>query len=120
MLGQRRASSDWRAARAEGDSSSAAAIQTAGAPWQTGLFAGYAKNLGSPHEITGANYARGFNVDELYRLSPRLVYNVGKMRFAGEAELTAASYGTPDPFGKVREARFVRNLRLLLAAYYFF
>ena len=53
-------------------------------------------------------------------VSPRLVYNVGKMRFAGEAELTAASYGTPDLFGKVRDARFVRNLRLLLAAYYFF
>jgi hypothetical protein len=95
-------------------------VQTTGAPWQTGLFAGYAKNLGSPHEITGANYARGFNIDELYRLSPRLVYNVGKMRLAGEVELTAASYGTPDPFGKVRDARFVRNVRLLLAAYYFF
>ena len=51
---------------------------------------------------------------------PRLVYNAGKMRFAGEVELTAASYGAPDAFGKVRDARFVRNLRLLLAAYYFF
>jgi hypothetical protein len=95
-------------------------VQTNGAPWQTGLFAGYSKNLGSTREIIGANYARGFNVDELYRVSPRLVYNVGKMRFAGEAELTAASYGTPDPFGKVLDARFVRNFRLLLAAYYFF
>lgn len=95
-------------------------VMTSGAPWQTGLFAGYSKNLGSPHEITGANYARGFNIDELYRLAPRLSYSVGKMRFAGEAELTAASYGTPDSFGKVRDAGFVRNLRLLLAAYYFF
>jgi hypothetical protein len=95
-------------------------VQTNGAPWQTGLFAGYSKNLGAPHEIAGANYARGFNIDELYRLSPRLVYNVGKMRFAGETELTAASYGTPDLFGKVRDARFVRNIRILLAAYYFF
>jgi hypothetical protein len=95
-------------------------VQTNGAPWQTGLFAGYSKNLGSSHTISGANYARGFNIDELYRLSPRLVYNIGKMRFAGEAELTAASYGTPDVFGKVRDARFVRNLRLLFAAYYFF
>jgi hypothetical protein len=95
-------------------------IQTNGAPWQTGLFAGYSKNLGSSHTISGANYARGFNIDELYRLSPRLVYNIGKMRFAGEAELTAASYGTPDVFGKVQDARFVRNLRLLFAAYYFF
>jgi len=95
-------------------------VQTNGAPWQTGLFAGYSKNLGSRHTISGANYARGFNIDELYRLSPRLVYNIGKMRFAGEAELTAASYGTPDVFGKVQDARFVRNLRLLFAAYYFF
>ncbi len=95
-------------------------VQTNGAPWQTGLFLGYSKNLGSPHAISGANYARGFNIDELYRLSPRLVYNIGKMRFAGEAELTAASYGTADVFGKVRDARFVRNLRLLFAAYYFF
>ena len=95
-------------------------VQTNGAPWQTGLFVGYSKNLGSSHAISGANYARGFNIDELYRLSPRLVYNIGKMRFAGEAELTAASYGTPDVFGKVRDARFVRNLRLLFAAYYFF
>jgi hypothetical protein len=95
-------------------------IQTNGAPWQTGLFVGYSKNLGSSHTISGANYVRGFNIDELYRLSPRLVYNIGKMRFAGEAELTAASYGTPDVFGKVRDARFVRNLRLLFAAYYFF
>jgi hypothetical protein len=95
-------------------------VQTNGAPWQAGLFAGYSKNLGSRRPITGANYARGFNIDQIYRLSPRLVHNVGKMRFAGEVELTAASYGTPDEFGKVREARFVRNLRLLLAAYYFF
>ena len=95
-------------------------VQTNGAPWQTGLFVGYSKNLGSRQTIAGANYARGFNIDQLYRVSPRLVYNVGRMRFAGEAELTAASYGTPDVYGKVRDARFVRNLRLLLAAYYFF
>jgi len=95
-------------------------IMTNGATWQTGVFAGYSKNLGSPHEITGATYARGADIDELYRLSPRLVYNVGKMRFAGEIELTGASYGTPDAFGEVRNAAFVRNLRLLLAAYYFF
>jgi len=95
-------------------------LMTNGAPWQAGLFAGYSKNLGSPHEITGPSYARGSDVDELYRLSPRLVRNAGKMRFSGEVELTAASYGAPGPFGKVRDARYTRNLRLLLAAYYFF
>ncbi|HPW16883.1 MAG TPA: hypothetical protein PLP83_00735 [Candidatus Aminicenantes bacterium] len=95
-------------------------VMTNGAPWQAGLFAGYSRNLGAPERILGPAYARGPDIAALYRVSPRLVCNIGKMRFAGEAELTAASYGTPDAFGKVREARFVRNLRLLLAAYYFF
>jgi len=95
-------------------------IMTNGTAWQAGLFAGYSKNLGSSHEITGATYGRGGDIDELYRLSPRLVYNTGKMRFVGEVELTAASYGTPDAFGKVLDAGYVRNVRLLLAAYYFF
>jgi hypothetical protein len=95
-------------------------VQTSGRPWQTGFFAGYSKNLGSSHEITGASYSRAINIDELYRLSPRLLYNLGKMRFAGEVELTAASYGTPDLFGKVRDARFFYNVRFLFAAYYFF
>jgi len=95
-------------------------IMTNGAPWQTGVFAGYSRNLGAPDAIGGATYARGPDIDELYRVSPRLVYNIGKMRFAGEVELTGASYGTADLSGQVREARFVSNLRVLLAAYYFF
>jgi hypothetical protein len=95
-------------------------VMTNGERWQAGLFAGYSKNLGARHEITAVNFTRGFNIDELYRIAPRLLYNVGKIRFAGEAELTAAAYGTPDTFGKVRDARFTKNVRLLLAAYYFF
>jgi hypothetical protein len=93
---------------------------TNGPRWQTGLFAGYSKNLGAPDPITGASYARGPNIGEIYRLSPRLLYNVGKMRFAGEVELTAASYGTTDALGQVPDAAFVRNVRVLFAAYYFF
>jgi hypothetical protein len=42
------------------------------------------------------------------------------MRFAGEVELTAASYGTTTALGDVADAAFVRNVRVLLAAYYFF
>jgi hypothetical protein len=95
-------------------------VMTNGKTWQTGLFGGYSKNLGAADPITGANYARGPNIDVLYRISPRLLYNVGKMRFAGEVEWTAAAYGAADAFGKVRDGRFVGNLRLLLAAYYFF
>ncbi len=97
-----------------------AEAQTNGSRWQAGLFAGYSKNLGARHEIVGANFARGFNIAALYRVSPRLICNAGKIRFAGEFELTGAAYGTPDAFGKVRDASYVTNARILLAAYYFF
>ena len=93
---------------------------TTGERWQTGVFAGYSKNLGARQAIVSPGYARGANIDRLYRISPRLIYNVGKIRFAGETELTGAAYGTPDAFGKVQGAKFVTNLRLLFAAYYFF
>jgi hypothetical protein len=93
---------------------------TTGERWQTGVFAGYSKNLGARRAIVNPGFERAANIDQLYRISPRLIYNVGKIRFAGETELTGASYGTPDGFGKVRGAKFVTNLRLLFAAYYFF
>jgi hypothetical protein len=93
---------------------------TSGERWQTGIFAGYSKNLGARQDIISPGFARGANIDELYRVSPRIIYNVGKMRFAGEAELTRAAYGTPDGLGKVRDAAFITNIRLLFAAYYFF
>ena len=98
-------------------------IQTNGAPWQAGLFAGYYKNYGARDPLSPAAaevFARGYNIAEICRLSPRLIYNVGKMRFAGEVELTGTGYGTPDAYGKVQGARNVTNLRLLFAAYYFF
>lgn len=97
-----------------------AEAQTNGTRWQTGIFAGYSKNLGARREIVGANFTRGFNIAQLFRVSPRLLYNVGKLRLAGELELTGAAYGAPDAFGKVRGASYVTNARLLLAAYYFF
>ncbi len=98
-------------------------VQTNGAPWQAGLFAGYYKNYGARSAlspVTAEVFARGYNIANIYRLSPRLLYNIGKMRFALESELTGTGYGTPDAHGKVQGARHVTNLRLLFAAYYFF
>jgi len=98
-------------------------VQTNGAPWQAGLFAGYYRNYGSKTPLSpdpAQVFARGYNIADIYRLSPRLLYNIGKMRFALEGELTGTGYGTPDAYGKVQGARSVANLRLLFAAYYFF
>jgi len=85
-----------------------------------GLFAGITKNLGSDDAITGAVYARGANIESVFRVSPRVSYKTGNTQFAGEIEYTSAKYGTPDNFGKVNNTTDVSNLRLLLAAYLYF
>jgi hypothetical protein len=97
-----------------------AEAHTNSARWQAGLFGGYARNLGSRHVLTGPAYARGGNIRNVFRVSPRLIFNSAKLRLAAEVELTSAGYGTPDAKGKVRDARVVSNVRLLLATYYFF
>lgn len=88
--------------------------------WQPGLFIAYAKNLGAGEVITGPYYARGSNIDYLYRISPRLIFNVHKFRLAGEIEYTVASYGTPNEKGYVCNTYTVGNVRFLLGVYYFF
>ena len=97
-----------------------AEIHTNGTRWQAGLFGGCARNLGSRSPITGPSYSRGGNIRDLYRISPRLVFNAGKLRLAAEAEWTSAGYGTPDLYGKVKNVHRVDNARILLATYYYF
>ena len=88
--------------------------------WQPGLFIGFAKNLETGTTVTGPFYSRGSNIDYIYRVSPRLVFNVNKVRLAGEVEYTAAAYGTTNAKGYVSNSKEVANLRVLLGVYYFF
>ncbi|MBN2200703.1 hypothetical protein JW777_01985 [bacterium] len=85
-------------------------------------FAGVSKNLGADEPYAGAVYGRGANIDRLWRISPRVVWNTGKVRFSAEAEYSSADYGTPSGAqkGKVENVRSVANGRLLFAAHYFF
>ena len=85
-----------------------------------GLFGGYSKNLGSADDISGNYYTRGQTIDYLYRVSPRVSLTVNKLRFAFEAEYTAAGYGTTTKNGTVTGVDPVGNLRLLLSAIYMF
>jgi hypothetical protein len=87
---------------------------------QPGLFLAYGKNLGVGEAVTGPWYARGSNIDYAYRMSPRLVYNVNKLRLAGELEYTVAAYGKTTAMGYVTDSKEVGNLRILLGVYYFF
>jgi hypothetical protein len=86
------------------------------------LFAGYSKNLGAKENLTGTYYGRGTDIDNLLRISPRVVWNTGKVRFSTEYEYTSAKYGTPNSLnkGKVGNLKSVVNTRLLFAVFYFF
>ncbi|MBK7175249.1 MAG: hypothetical protein IPH84_18985 [Bacteroidales bacterium] len=88
---------------------------------QAGIFGGFTKNLGSAKDNIGIYYSRGSNIDYVYRVSPRIIANFEKMRFATELEYTTAQYGKVNTSGVVdTNLQTVTNLRLLLAFYYFF
>ena len=95
-------------------------LMTNGTSFQAGIFAGYSKNLGAESDLAGPAYARGADIDRLARVSPRLVFNAGKARFAAECEWTGAWYGTPLTDGTVSGGRLVSNIRVLGAVYLFF
>ena len=95
-------------------------VHTNGRTWQPGVFVGYTRNLGAGENFVGPVHARGADIAHVYRVSPRIVFNTGRFRFAGETEWTSAAYGVPDSKGVVRNAENVGNLRVLLATYLFF
>lgn len=107
-------------------------IHTNGKDVQFGLFAGYMKNLGASDKILdAATIAHRFDndiLDNVMRVSPRVIFNSGKVRFAGEIEYTAAAYAKHlgdgeydlDEYGKIKSTEVVSNIRFLMAAYYFF
>jgi hypothetical protein len=86
------------------------------------VFAGYSKNLGAKNNIENKYYSRINNIDNLFRISPRIQWNSGKTRISTELEYTAAAYGVPNDNNKglVEQTNLISNLRLLLAIYYFF
>jgi len=104
-------------------------MHTNGEQWQFGLFGGYSQNLGSSDDIVDEIfYSRGADIDYLYRISPRVIYNSGKFRIAPEIEYTVAAYATKDNTGKlnrdakgkITDSKAVGNVRILLGVYYFF
>lgn len=104
-------------------------IHTNGKKMQAGLFAGYSKNMGTSDPIGGAVYARGTDIDYVYRIAPRFIYNSEKVQIAPEIEYTVAAYATTnsetkkmnrDEKGKITGSNEVANFRFLVGVYYFF
>ena len=80
-----------------------------------GIFAGYTKNYGADDPITGAVYARGTDIDYGYRVSPRIIYGSGNVKFRFEVAYDTAAYGTPDANYKVQNTNNVSNTRFVFA-----
>lgn len=95
--------------------------------WEIGLFTAYSKSLGYGSDLYVDNngkktfYARGADIDHLYRIAPRFVYNAGKFRVAPEIEYTISGYGkTTESDGTVSDIKDIGNFRLLVGVFYFF
>ena len=72
-----------------------------GKKWQGVLLLGYMKNLGLA-EAASAPLAKGdvyfcsngfSNINQIYRINPQVVYNIGKMNIGLEYQWTAVQYG---------------------------
>jgi len=83
-----------------------------------GVLGGYAQNQGTQKEINGPVYARGADIDYVYRISPQWYYQIKNLIIANEWEYTVAAYGRPNSFGKVKDTYEVGNLRFTLSLYY--
>lgn len=99
-------------------------IHTNGKPWQVGLFGGYTRNLGTQNTVLGdADLIFGFGntIASLYRISPRVLYYAGKLRFGLEGEYTSATFGSSfDDHAVPVDTQTVGNMRMLFSVYYFF
>lgn len=97
-------------------------FQTNGEKFHAGLFCGYSKNMGSGEEIEGSSYARGADIDNLYRISPRIVYTTGPLAISLEGEYTTVYYGEENGNmkGGVTDTYPVSNLRTSLSVKYSF
>ena len=96
---------------------------THGKKIQLGLFVGYTKNMGTTETLkTSTFYARGSNIDNVFRLSPRVVFISGKLDIAFELEHTLANYGklTANTKAELADLKAVANIRALLAFTYKF
>ena len=75
-----------------------------GKKWQGVLFLGYVKNLGLAEAASGPLAkgdvyfcGNGFsNINQMYRINPQIIYNIGKLNVGLEYQWTSVQYGEYD------------------------
>ncbi len=95
---------------------------TYGKKWRVGLFAGYLKNLGTSEEPLNIFYGMATDIDNIYKVSPQLIYTYKNLMLGWELSITTAAYGDIDynDYGKVTNTESVTNIRNLLSVAYSF
>lgn len=85
-----------------------------GSKVKANLFVGLFKNLGMSEKIAGDLYVNGAsNIDYIWRICPAVTYNVNKLTFGLEYELTNVGYGDGhDEYGKADAVRDIKNNRI--------
>lgn len=98
-----------------------------GKKWKPGIFAGYAKNLGTSDALYAPNgagaqvYGTGTNLDQLVTAGAELTYNVPHWKFGLEYTLSSAWYGSINASdGKVGNTHAVCNNRIVAVAMFMF
>ncbi len=99
-----------------------------GSKFKVNLFGGYFKNFGMKEALAGDLYVNGAsNIDYIWRVCPALTYNMNKLTFGVEYELTTVGYGNTadkslknghDEFGKVVADHNVMNNRVCVMIKY--
>ena len=98
---------------------------TNGEVFQSGIFIGMSENLGAVTDLLPGTSVTGLGTDikTLFRVSPRILYNLGRTRFALEGEYTRAAFGDVDIYQNSKgipvDPQDVANLRILFAVYLF-
>jgi hypothetical protein len=83
-----------------------------------GLFLGYSKNYGTNSFIDNISsvYGLGTNIKYIYNISPRVVYNVNKLKLALELNNTAAAFGNYTNYLEIMNEKLEANYRFIFSA----
>ncbi len=99
---------------------------TYGGDLKVGLYAGYAKNLGTSKDlltdkpIYGYGHISGSSINQMYRVMPQISYTKSSWKVGLEGGFTTAGYGTTSANGKATNVVSVTNYRILSVLCYTF
>ncbi|MFW6371568.1 MAG: hypothetical protein ACOC10_10240 [Bacteroidota bacterium] len=95
---------------------------TYGKKWRAGLFAGYLKNLGTSEDPLNIFYGMATDIDNIYKISPQLIYTRENLMLGWELSMTTAAYGdiNYNDYGKIINTESVTNIRNMLSVAYNF